>query len=277
MKTRHNKKRNTAFVYEALVREITAAILKQDNTRRKKIVEIIKKHFAEGSILRQDLQCHQSLYETKGAEKTISEKILREARLAHRVLDPHGLFVAQSDLIKDINTELEPSVFNAFVPNYKTLASISQMFSLKTSPKDQVLLENEIITSMTTSKESTLAVEEVDDLVVKTFISKFNDKYDSRLFEEQKELLSHYISSFADNALQLKVFLNEEISRLKEKLDEASGASEIKDDVEMMEKTTKVISKLDSFAQESINENVLLTILKTQSLVREIYSDGSHD
>jgi hypothetical protein len=277
MKTRHNKKRNTAFVYEALVREITAAILKQDNTRRKKIVEIIKKHFAEGSILRQDLQCHQSLYETKGAEKTISEKILREARLAHRVLDPHGLFVAQSDLIKDINTELEPSVFNAFVPNYKTLASISQMFSLKTSPKDQVLLENEIITSMTTSKESTPAVEEVDDLVVKTFISKFNDKYDNRLFEEQKELLSHYISSFADNALQLKVFLNEEISRLKEKLDEASGASEIKDDVEMMEKTTKVISKLDSFARESINENVLLTILKTQSLVREIYSDGSHD
>ena len=277
MKTRHNKKRNTDFVYEALVREITAAILKQDNTRRKKIVEIIKKHFAEGSILRQDLQCHQSLYETKGAEKTISEKILREARLAHRVLDPHGLFVAQSDLIKDINTELEPSVFNAFVPNYKTLASISQMFSLKTSPKDQVLLENEIITSMTTSKESTPAVEEVDDLVVKTFISKFNDKYDNRLFEEQKELLSHYISSFADNALQLKVFLNEEISRLKEKLDEASGASEIKDDVEMMEKTTKVISKLDSFARESINENVLLTILKTQSLVREIYSDGSHD
>tara|TARA_R100000008_G_C3573197_1_gene163539 strand:- start:605 stop:1438 length:834 start_codon:yes stop_codon:yes gene_type:complete len=277
MKTRHNKKRNTAFVYEALVREITAAIMKQDSARQKKIVEIIKKHFAEDSILRQDLQCHQSLYETKGVDKVTSEKILREARLAHRVLDPHGLFVAQSDLINDINKELEPSVFNAFVPNYKTLASISQMFSLKTSPKDQVLLENEIITSMTATDGEVANVEKVDNLVVKTFVSKFNDKYENRLFEEQKELLSHYISSFADNALQLKVFLNEEISRLKEKLNEATTTPEIKADSEMMEKTNKVVSKLDSFAKESINENVLLTILKTQSLVREIYSDGSND
>ena len=48
-------------------------------------------------------------------------------------------------MINDINKELEPSVFGNFVPNYKTLASISQIFSDKVSPRDQVLLENEIL------------------------------------------------------------------------------------------------------------------------------------
>ena len=45
MKIRHNKKRNTAFVYEALVREATAAILKEDAERKDKTISIIKKHF----------------------------------------------------------------------------------------------------------------------------------------------------------------------------------------------------------------------------------------
>ena len=41
MKTRHNKKRNTAFVYEALIREGTSAILQKDEARCNKIVAII--------------------------------------------------------------------------------------------------------------------------------------------------------------------------------------------------------------------------------------------
>ena len=48
---KHNKKRNTAFVYEALVREATVAILKEDNERKEKAVSIIKKHFHSQSVL----------------------------------------------------------------------------------------------------------------------------------------------------------------------------------------------------------------------------------
>ncbi len=40
---------------------------------------------------------------------------------------------------------LAPSVFNNFVPNYKTLATIAQIFSNKTSPKNKIILENQII------------------------------------------------------------------------------------------------------------------------------------
>tara|TARA_R110000824_G_scaffold93487_1_gene226043 strand:+ start:3403 stop:4236 length:834 start_codon:yes stop_codon:yes gene_type:complete len=274
MKAKHNKKRNTAFVYEALVREATVAILKEDVKRQNTAVKLLKKHFQEGSLLKRALDCYQSLYETRDSDKETSEKILREAKLAHRVLDPHGLFVSNSDLIDDINTELEPRVFNNFVPNYKTLASIAQIFSNKISPRDQVLLEGEVLGIMMSNEPASTLPAGIDNVVVKTFIEKFNVKYDTELLGEQKQLLSYYISSFTDNALALKVFLNEEIGRLKIELEAAKDLDEIKNDSEMVSKTDEVIETLHTFAQEAISEELLLTVLKTQSLVKEIHRDG---
>ncbi len=276
MRPKHNKKRNTAFVYESLVKEATVAILKNDYERRDKVVNIIKKHFNRDSLLRKDLEIYQSLYENQSLDKNTSTRILTEAKLASRLLDTEGIFVKQSDLINDVNTELSPSIFNNFVPNYKTLASISQIFSGKLSPKQTVILENQLIDAM--CAESTLNESEVpsDSLVYKTLVSKFNDKYDGDLLKEQKQILSYFISSFADNSLELKMFLNEEISRLKKSLNEALQTSEISDDQLMFEKTKKVIAKLDELYTEEINEKVLLTVLKTQTLVGEINNDGNH-
>ena len=70
MKIKHNKKRNTAFVYEALVREGTSAILQGDVERRNKVVSIIKKHFPKDSILRKDLECYRSLYESNNLSES---------------------------------------------------------------------------------------------------------------------------------------------------------------------------------------------------------------
>jgi flagellin-specific chaperone FliS len=144
MKIKHNKKRNTAFVYEALVKEATVAILKNDSEKKDKAIKIIKKHFKPGSVL------------------------------------------------------------NFFL------------------------------------------------------------------------LLTYYISSFADNALELKTFLNEEIPRLKEQLEKAKKLNEIKEDEEMFNKTQKVIEHLNSFADKNVNENILLTIMRTQKLVKEIYPDADN-
>ena len=71
------------------------------------------------------------------------------------------------------------------------------------------------------------------------------------------------------------MFLNEEIGRLKNKLREAKDIEEIKSDNSMMEKADNVILKLDSYSKETVNETMLLTVLRTQKLVKEIYSDVS--
>jgi hypothetical protein len=273
MKLRHNKKRNTAFVYEALIREATVATLRGDAPKRNKIVQIIKKHFKNGSVLKKDLDCYRSLYDGQNLEPSISEKIIKEAKIAQRLIDPHGLFKQQSALIADVNKEVSPSVFGNFVPNYKTLATISQIFSGRLSPKRSVVLENQLIANM--SKETKKPQQQgVDEVVLKAFVSKFNDKYLGDLIEEQKQLLSHYISSFADNSVELKMYLNEEIARLKGDIAKAKESPEIKEDKEMREKADKIVAKLDGFANQNINESVLLTVMKTQKLVKEIYSNA---
>ena len=42
MKIKHNKKRNTAFIYEALVRELTKAFVENDQELKYNIKEVIK-------------------------------------------------------------------------------------------------------------------------------------------------------------------------------------------------------------------------------------------
>ena len=273
MKIKHNKKRNTAFVYEALVREGTSAILQKDHVRRDKIVSIIKEYFKEGSLLRVDLECYRSLSENQNISRETGHKIIREAVLQKRAISPKALFSQQTKLIHDINKQLDPTVFNNFVPNYKNLATIAQMFSMNTTPKQRVILEDTIMHNMCTSAEND-EHQPIDSLVIEEFVKKFNSKYDTELLEQQKKLLTCYITSFVDNALELKTFLNEEVSRLKAKIAEAREVDYIREDSEMLRKVSQVSSLLEELKETSINEKVLLTVLKTQSLVEEISKDG---
>ena len=143
------------------------------------------------------------------------------------------------------------------------------------NPKQQIMLESQLTDFMSTAEEEVEEMVPIDNIVYNSFVKKFNEKYGDSLLKEQKELLMHYITSFVDNSLELKIFLNEEIGRLKVKLQEAKTTDEIKSDASMINKTDSVISKLDNYSKEVVSESLLLTVLKTQKLVKEIYSDVS--
>ena len=183
MKVKHNKKRNTAFVYEALIREATVAILKNEHSVKDKALKIIKQHFHPDSLLKKDLECYQSLYHNQGLRENMCEKIIKETHIQRHMIDPEGLFKQQTALIHDINKELSPQVFNNFVTNYKSLATIDQIFSHKVSPKDRIILEAEIIKGMKNTPLVIESVHDVDNVLFKTFVRKFNDKYESDLLD----------------------------------------------------------------------------------------------
>ena len=147
----------------------------------------------------------------------VCEKILKEV-VSKMLIDADDLFAKQTEIINVVNKSLSPSVFSNFVPNYKALATINKMFN-SSSPKEKVILETKIIEDMSKAPNLKEDNEPVDNIVYKTFVGKFNEKYDEQLLEEQKDLLSHYITSFSDNSLELKMFLNEEIGRLKDIFD----------------------------------------------------------
>jgi hypothetical protein len=275
MKNKHNKKRNTAFVFEALAREATTAIIKGDQERKAKVVSIVRKHFTGDSLLKKDLECYRSLYENQELDENTSQKILEAVMAAKRLIDPDGLFKQQTEVINDINKELTPATFNNFVPNYKSLATIAKMFNTD-SPKQKVMLESKILEGMV-GKLQEQNLEPLDSLTFVTFTKKFNEKYNGSLLREQKELLNHYISSFSHDELETKIYLNRELGRLKQSLSEAVKVEEIANDPEMVKKTNAVKERLESLSGETkLNESTLLTILKTQELVKEIYDDGSN-
>ena len=269
---KHNKKRNTAFMYEALIRVMTDSVVCGDVERRNKVVKIVKEHFGSNSILKKDLDCYRSIYENHNLDTT---RILTEAKISKRLIDPDGLFKAQTNAIHTINKTIGPQTFNVFVPNYKTLATISQIFSPDTSPKDKVLLENQLIQALSSSTVDSPEMMPIDNLVYKSFVKKFNSEYGGKLLEEQKTLLTNYITSFVDNAVELKLYLNEEVARLKTALNEAKERPEIKNDSMLLAKTDKVINKLENLKETNINESVLRTVLSTQKLVKELSDDAN--
>jgi len=278
MKTKHNKKRNTAFVYEALIKEATVAILKNETEKHTKVVQLIKKYFNGDSILRKDLDCYRSLYENQNLDPDTCGRIIAESKFRRKMIAPDQLFKKQSEIISDINKEVDTEVFNNFVPNYRNLATIAQIFSGRLSPKRQVMLESQLVNSMCTSLSSDNQSEAVtDDSTFKVFLNKFNNKYEDALLKEQKELLGFYISSFSDNALELKVFLNEEVGRLKSEIQKAIKENSNIKNSEMTVKAERILSKLENFRLSEVEDETLITIMKTQKLVKELGKDVDND
>ena len=191
MKLKHNKKRNTAFLFETLSRELTKAIVNRDFQNKKKILAIIKEHFNKDKEIAKELELYKSIIESKNLDTYSAEKIIFESKKQYDKLDKNRIFSEQSNLINKINKELSGETFANFVPNYKNLASLYQIFNTEMSPKKKVLLEGEIINYMSARKPIRESAKQIpsDKLVLKAFIGNFNDVYSKTLCEEQQELL----------------------------------------------------------------------------------------
>jgi hypothetical protein len=271
-KIKHNKKRNTIFLYEALVRELTKATVEKDQSRRETILGIVKEHFANNTLMGKEVRIYKSILETKDAHQNIAEKILSESKIEYSVINKKALFLEQSQMISRINKELSKDVFTTFVPNYKNLATLHQVFNnLDLSAKERVLLEQEVLDLMLESNNQSEVkdLKHIDNLVFKSFVERFNNEY-SGLLEEQKTLLSRFVSSGVGDELEFKIYLNAEIGRLKEEIVSAKDCKELKEDKEMAKKAKQVLEFLEGFSQNPLGDADLKKILKIQELAREI-------
>ena len=273
MKLKHNKKRNTAFLYEVVIREVTKAIIQKNAERKEKLLLFLKEHFSKNTALGKDLYLYKTLCETYDLSPNSAEKLIYEVKKERSKIDKKSLFQEQSVIIKKMNKMFSKSIFSNFVPNYKNLATIHQIFNEEVPLKKKVLLEQHLLNLMIKkSGQAKNQLKPIDNLVFKTFVQKFNDKYSSSLLEEQRSLVQKYLHSFVDNGVELKIFLNEEVGRLKDILNESLKMEEIGSDQEMLNKTKKVISMLEHFKSKKINKNLINDVFKIQNLTREILS-----
>ena len=215
---KHNKKRNTAFLYECLIKEMTKAVVRGELQKKQQIVETLKRYFSKGTPLYNDLQLYKQLMETKNLEESLGIRFMEEVKKDWQTLDRKEIFNKQTQLIREFNQSI-PEAFGNFIPNYKSIATVGQYFNSEgLKAKTRLLIEERLKTLVISHsgaiKEQKLKT--VDSLTYNTFVNKFNDTYKESLLKEQRELLTNYITSFSDNGIGLKMFMNEEIGRLKE-------------------------------------------------------------
>jgi len=269
---KHNKKRNTAFLYESLVKELTKTVVYQQEDKKKIILNMIKENFHKGSPLNEDLQLYRSILENKDKmTKDFTDRFLVETKKDYDLMDRKAVFNAQTKLISQINQQLGTNVFANFVPNYKEIATVGSWFQgTKSSAKNRLIIETKVKQILVPSQDEDKEMKHIDNLTYKTFVGKFNDTYKNTLQENQKNLLTNYITSFSDNGLGLKIFINEELQVLKKKLSEKLSIN--KDTLEENKRSQleKVSTILQDFTKKPLDGKMVEKLFYIQGLVEEI-------
>ena len=267
MKFKHNKKQNAAFLYEALIKEMAKAVLEENETKKQAVLDLIKESYSRDTLLFKELKLYQAISKTKGTGVITAEKIISEAKKMHATLDDQQLKQEKISLVSKINERFPgDKIMENFIPNYKTLASIHQVFNKDAPIKSRILLENGLLEMMVSAEAKDVDMKPLDNIEFKMFIKKFNEAYSNELFEEQQDLLKKYITSFSNNGLELKSYLSEEISRLKTELNEAKD----RDSANFSGDITLVAEELESYKEKDLTQEDIIKVIKIQKLVREI-------
>jgi hypothetical protein len=268
MKFKHNKKRNTFFLFESLIKEMTRCTISKEKENKNKVLNLLKRYFHTSSILHEELSLYKVLLENRSLNEKAAEKLAIEVKKDFLSLDRKQVFNTQTELINKINKTISKDVFENFVPHYKEVATIYQYFNNEDmKAKSRLVIESKIVDMLKSEKllNEEARLPKIDNLTFKTFLQKYNSTYSSDLLEEQKQLLGNYITSFSDNGLQFKIFLNEEVGRLKEKINE-----HIDKDHESKSKLKEVLNVLEECKKQNINNQMVKRVLKIQNLMEQL-------
>jgi hypothetical protein len=282
-KIKHSKFKNTGFIFELLVRQVTSEILASNKSVAEKI---LKEFFNSKKELSKELKLYQYLINEKYNSEAKAEKFIDTICEARKRLDEKKLTKERYNLIKQIKETYNIDDFiKSPISNYKTLASIYKVFEVVTTdeqyePTDIVssrftITENIINTSIQNkdAKIKDAVLEEYrkqdEDLRVITYkllVENFNKKY-KNLTEEQKVLLREYINNI-NNTGKLNLYVSAEVSKVITSLKEVSTKVTDKVTKIKLEETITNIKKIKSI--KVIKEEHLSALMMSYELLKEI-------
>jgi hypothetical protein len=282
-KLKHSKFKNTGFIFELLVRQITAEIISSN----KSVAEIIlKENFNGKKELSKELKLYQYLINQKYNSESKAEQFINTILDARKRLDEKKLMKEKYKLIKEIKEKYNIDEFvKSSVSNYKLLASIYKLFEVVTTgeqyePTDIVsskftIAENIINTSIQNKeqkiKDAVLKQykKQDDDLRAvsyKLLVESFNKKY-KNLSAQQKGLLREYINNI-NNTGKLNEFVNKEVSIMIESLKEVG--SKISDKVTKIKLAETIVNVKKIKSLKKIKEQHLSAMMMTYELLNEL-------
>jgi hypothetical protein len=282
-KIKHSKFKNTGFIFELLVRQITSEIMSSN----KSVAEVIlKEHFNSKKELSKELKLYQYLINEKYNSEAKAEKFIDTIVEARKRLDEKKLTKEKYNLIKEIKETYNIDEFiKSPISNYKTLASIYKVFEVATideqfDPTDVVssrfTIAESIISSSIQNKDSKIqnAVleeyrkqdEDLRAISYKILVESFNSKY-KNLTTDQKTLLKEYINNI-NNTGKLNEYVSNEVTKLVNSLKEVGGKLTDKVTRIKLAETISNVKKIKSV--KKIKEEHLSAMMMTYELLGEL-------
>jgi hypothetical protein len=281
---KHSKFKNTGFLFELLVRQITSEML--SGKQSSKAEKILKEFFNSKKELSKELKLYQYLINETYNSEAKAEKFVDTVCEARKRLDESKLTKEKYNLIKQIKEAYNIDEFvKSPISNYKNLASIYKVFEAVITtesfePKDIVNSKFTIVENMINSSienkdkkindrvlvEYRKQDDEVRMLSYKLLVENFNKKY-SNLSVNQKNLLKEYINNI-NNTGKLSEYVSNEVTTLVNSLKEVG--SKISDKVTKI-KLAETISNIKKIkTAKKIKEEHLSAMMMTYELLKEL-------
>lgn len=242
MSKTHNKKRNTALLYEFLIRTISSALVENDKRKSSAALRILKRHFRPGTQLYKEFRIFNALIKTTVSSESVTNTIMNEARAAVNQFDLAALDREKSLLIRNINHILrDDNFYDQPISEYRMYATIQTLLNewrkpLGTADIESLARYEEQLRSWLLSEKKSVEHAVTDDspgesrLLMKVMMKKLNEKYSVALNAEQKEIIRSYAFSAAnDDQTTIRKKLEEIKAELLKSIDSyvsAHGESE---------------------------------------------------
>ena len=275
MKQKHSKYKNTGILFELLTRQFTSETISGTSN---KSLNFIKKHFNSKTELLKEYQIYRTFLTQKYKKESQAAILIDTLLEEHKKINKSQLRREKYNLIKEIkNTYNLTNFFNSKINDYKIMASIYNLIENKDfSPKliinsKTTLLEHIIYNPKKQIKDSIIETYNKQDkntklITYKLILERFNDKYKD-LSENQRILLKEYVNNVS-NSPSFKLYINEEIKKIKKSLIEYSKKVEDKAVAIKLKETKDLIKPLCK--KSNVHDDNVTNLLNYYELINEL-------
>jgi hypothetical protein len=277
----HNKKRNTALLYEFLVRTISSALVEGDKKKSSMALRILRKHFKPGSQLYKEFRLFNALLKTTVSTDGVATSILNEARNAAVSADISSLDREKSLLIRSINHMIQDENFyDQPIAEYRLYATIQTLLNEWRKPTGTADIPS-LANYEEQLREWLLSEKKKDDhvlidespgttrLLMKVMMKKLNEKYSNALNDDQREIIKAYAFSAAnEDQATIKKKLEEVRSELIESIEEYT--TQKSDNTFLVNKLQDAKSKILSESLDTVDDSVVSKLMLYSTLRQEL-------
>lgn len=249
----HNKKRNVGLLYEFLIKEMSYAVVCKQEDKEKLVKSIFKTRFKKGTEIHKEFKLFKALMDTTVESEKVAERIIESSKSFVKGQDHESLDSEKSLLIRDINHKISnPDFFSEEVENYKMYATVQTLLNewRKDSPTDLVKVaeyEQKLVEWLQKNKEVQCEnknnQDEVDPLVQKIMIRKFNESFVGKLQKEQAQIVKEHFFLGTDVTETLKSVKEKTLKNLERYISESNDETPIF--VDKMNRTKRIIESLE--------------------------------